>query len=699
MTDSTSSHSSLPYNLFKAALAAMLRLIYRVKIQGLENLAAAGTRAVIVVNHVSYIDPVLLVAFLPGRPVFPVNTFTAERWWVKPLLRAARTYKLNPLNPMSTKTLIRLVQEDNSCVIFPEGRLTVTGSLMKIYEGPGLVADRANAMLVPVRIDGAQFTPFSHLKGKLRLRWFPRITITILPPCRFDIPAEITGRERRRRAGLALYDVMSNMMFDTTNHDRTLFRAVLDARHVNGGHKIALEDPQRQPMPYTKLVLGSLVLGRRLTRLAALGEAVGLLLPNVNAAPVAFFALQAYGRVPAMLNFSAGPAAVAAACEAARIQVVLTSRRFIEQGRLEPLIEALKARVNIVYLEDVRTQLKSGDKLRGLFSLPFAARINRKAERTPHDPAVILFTSGSEGTPKGVVLSHANILSNCDQLAARISFSPADSVFNALPIFHSFGLVAMLLPLFNGLRTFLYPSPLHYRIVPELAYDTNTTVMFGTDTFLAGYARVASPYDFYNMRYVVAGGERVKDETRRAWIEKFGHRILEGYGATETSPVISINTPMHYKAGTVGRLLPRILYRLDKVEGVAEGGRLIIQGPNVMLGYFRTERPGQLEPPEGGWYDTGDIVTIDEIGYVTIAGRAKRFAKIGGEMVSLGQVEGEIAALWPEKPPRRGRSRRCPQGRATGAHDRSCHSGTRRFGHQIEGARPDRPDGAENHPA
>jgi acyl-[acyl-carrier-protein]-phospholipid O-acyltransferase/long-chain-fatty-acid--[acyl-carrier-protein] ligase len=634
--------------VLKGLLAAVLRLLYRIEIKGAEHLAAAGRRAVIVVNHVSYLDPVLMVAFLPGAPVYPINTYTAGRWWVRPFLGFARTFKVDPLNPMSTKSLIQLVQRDNTCVIFPEGRLTRTGGLMKIYEGPGLIADRSDAMLVPVRIDGAQYTPFSHLKGKLRLRWFPRITITILPPSHFEIPAEIKGRERRRMAGTALYDVMSRMMFETTSHERTLYRALLDASHLNGSSLPILEDVERRPMTYKKLLLGSLVLGRHLAKTVPGGHPVGVMLPNVIANPVVFFALQLFGRTPAMLNFSTGPSNLLAACEVAGIRTVLTSRRFVQQARLEKLTEPLAKSVDIVYLEDVRTAIRASDKVKGLLSLPFIGRIHDRARKSPHDPAVILFTSGSEGVPKGVVLSHYNILSNCHQLAARIAFSTADSVFNALPVFHSFGQIALLLPMLNGIRTFLYPSPLHYRIVPELAYDTSATVMFGTDTFLAGYARVASPYDFYNVRYVVAGGEKVRDETRKAWIDKFGLRILEGYGSTETSPVMAINTPMHYRAGTVGRFLPGIEYRLEPVEGVAEGGRLFIHGPNVMAGYLKADKPGEIQPPEGGWYDTGDVVSVDKLGYVTISGRAKRFAKIAGEMISLAKVESELTTLWPE---------------------------------------------------
>lgn len=625
-----------------------MRLLYRVEVTGLEHYAAAGPRTLIVANHTSYLDAPLLFCFLPEPPTFAINTQVAEQWWVRPWLKLVRVFRVDTTSPISTKAMITFIRQDRSCLIFPEGRLTQTGALMKIYEGPGVVADKANAVVLPIRIDGAQFTPFSRLRGKLRLRWFPRISLTVLPPVRLAIPDRAKGRARRQFAGRQLYDIMSDMMYRTADHDRSLFAALLDARISHGGGTIAVQDVE-QAITYDRLVLGSLVLGRQLAALTEPREAVGMLLPNAVGAAVVFFALQAYGRTVAVLNFSAGETAVVSACRTARLRLVLTSRRFIERGRLEPLVEALSGVVTIRYLEDVRQQVSSGQRLRGLLSIPFARELHRRQGVAPREPAVILYTSGTEGEPKGVVLSHRNIIANCLQVAARVDFVPSDTLFNALPIFHSFGLTAgLVLPVICGVRCFLYPSPLHYRIVPEMVYATNATILFGTDTFLAGYGRAAHAYDFYAVRYVFAGAEKLKPETRRLWADKFGLRILEGYGTTEASPVISVNTPMHFRVGSVGRLLPDIDCRLAPVEGLSQGGVLQVKGPNVMLGYMRASAPGVIEPPPNGWYDTGDVVAIDAEGFVSVLDRVKRFAKVGGEMVSLAVAEQLAQLVWPD---------------------------------------------------
>jgi acyl-[acyl-carrier-protein]-phospholipid O-acyltransferase / long-chain-fatty-acid--[acyl-carrier-protein] ligase len=638
---------TMPNSTLRDFIAFLLRVFYRLEVHGLENVAKAGPHPIIALNHVSFLDAAIALSFLEQEPIFAIDHGIAQRWWVKPFLKLTRAMPLDPTKPLATRTLINAVKGGDTLIIFPEGRITVTGSLMKVYDGAGLIADKADAMVVPVRLKGPETTPFSRLdRRQVRRRWFPKITVTVLEPVKLAVDPELKGKRRRIAAGAALYQIMSDLVFRTTSTDRTVVEAIIAAGQAYGGGRIALEDPLSGALPYRKLLLGVAVLGRKLIPLAEPGAAVGVMLPNANGAAVATLALMSAGRVPAMINFSAGAANVRAACRAAKIATIVTSRAFVDKARLGPLVDTLKSDVRFVYLEDVRQNVTLIDKLRGLFSAK-----RPLVTRQPDDPAAILFTSGSEGTPKGVVLSNRNMLANAAQAEARIDFGRTDKVFNVLPLFHSFGLtVGLILPLVSGVPIYLYPSPLHYRIVPELIYGVNATILFGTDTFLAGYARAAHPYDFRSLRYVLAGAEPVKEATRRTYMEKFGLRILEGYGVTETAPVLALNTPMFNKFGTVGRLLPGMEARLEPVPGIETGGRLYVRGPNVMLGYLRAENPGVLERPPEGWHDTGDIVSIDPEGFITIRGRAKRFAKIGGEMISFAAVEALASELWPDAP-------------------------------------------------
>ena len=635
----------MPTSAFRDFLSIVFKALYRTEIIGSENIAKAGPNAVIALNHVSFADGALALSILDKDPVFAIDHGIAQRWWVKPFVKMTRAMPLDPSRPLATRALINAVKNGESLVIFPEGRLTVTGSLMKVYDGVGLIAEKSGAKVVPVRIEGLEATMFSRLNRlQVQRRWFPKVRVTILEPVELSVAQDIKGKARRQAAGTQLYQIMSDMIFKTTPIDQSVFKSVVQAANVHGKNRIAVEDPITGALTYKRLLVGARVLGAKFMPLVGERKAIGVMLPNANGAAVTILGLMSANRVPAMINFSAGAASILAACTAAEISTIISSRAFIEKAKLQSLLEQLQKQVNFVFLEDIRATVTFVDKLKALFK-----REKPLAAANGDDRAAILFTSGSEGTPKGVVLSHKNMLANTAQAAARIDFGRQDKVFNVLPVFHCFGLtVGLILPLVSGVPVYLYPSPLHYRIVPELVYTSNATILFGTDTFLTGYARSANAYDFRSLRYILAGAEPVKDTTRRTYMEKFGLRILEGYGVTETAPVLAINTPMFNKFGTVGRVMPGMETRIEKIPGVDEGGRLHVKGPNIMLGYLKVDKPGVLEPAVGGWHDTGDIVTIDEQGFITIKGRAKRFAKIAGEMVSFAAIEALASECWTD---------------------------------------------------
>jgi acyl-[acyl-carrier-protein]-phospholipid O-acyltransferase / long-chain-fatty-acid--[acyl-carrier-protein] ligase len=444
--------------------------------------------------------------------------------------------------------------------------------------------------------------------------------------------------------------------FRAADARKTLFTALLDAIAKHGANKPILEDVERQPLSYGRLVIGSLVLGRALATVTVRKETVGIMLPNVAGLPMVLFGLNAYGRVSALLNFSAGSKNLQSALRTGVINTLITSRRFISTAGLDAVITALAETeispgkpLTIIYLEDIRKTIGTPQKIAGAIKSKFARQVHARHALAPDQPAVVLFTSGTEGAPKGVVLSSTNLVANAMQIYAHADglLSPADTVLNPLPMFHSFGLTAAgLMPLLNGMKTVLYPSPLHYKQIPALIADTKATVLFATDTFLQGYARAAGPDELKTLRYIIAGAERVKDNTR-ALYARHGTTILEGYGATECAPVLACSLPDSARSGSVGRMLPGIEMRLEPVDGIDTGGRLVVRGPNVMSGYLLPDTPGVLVPPTDGWHDTGDIVDVDESGLISIKGRAKRFAKIGGEMISLAAVETMVTSLWP----------------------------------------------------
>ena len=435
--------------------------------------------------------------------------------------------------------------------------------------------------------------------------------------------------------------------FDITRADQSVFRALLAARAEFSGKSVAIVDGDERPVTYDELVQASFALGHALKKGTRPGDAVGIMLPTGTGSVISFFALSAYGRVPAMLNFTSGAAGLKSAVRTAQVRRVITAHRFLKMAKLEELISELRDLVEFVYLEDVRANLSMGDKI----AAAFAQIVPHLIACAPGEnaPAVFLFTSGTEGEPKGVALSHRNLLTNVEQVRSHLAFYRSDILFNPLPIFHSFGLtVGVLMPLVLGIKTVLHPTPLQPREIVRRIKSSGATILLSTDTFISQYARASESGELGTVRLTVCGAERLRDETRALLLHKHGLELTEGYGVTEASPVIAVNQPGANRPGTVGHLLQHIETKLEPVEGLADAGRLVVKGPNIMLGYVLPDRPGVIQPPPHGWHDTGDIVSIDGEGFITIRGRLKRFAKLGGEIVSLAVVENCASALWPD---------------------------------------------------
>ena len=637
------------------------KLLYRIEISGMENYEKVKDRCVIIANHQSLLDAALISIYLPDKPLFAIDIGWANKWWVKHLcLKVTNTISLNPFHPMAVKTLIKHMREESDrLVIFPEGRLTITGHLMKMYDGAGMIAYLADIPLLPIRIHNAQRAKIAtpYLKGIIKRVLFPKIKLTICPAEKIKCPKDIRGRKRRLFIQKQTQNIMNNMMINTNKIPNTIFDAILNSNKFYNSKDIVLQDITKNPITYKNLIKQTYILANYLdknyiqTKISKQKDSLGLLLPNLNATFLTFLASQLSGLIPAMLNYSGGKKSILDACKLAKVNLIITHRTIVEKMKLEKLIKEIEnSEIKIIYLDDVINEIKSNKLKYGLTSkIKKQSKKISKNPKSANNTACILFTSGSEGSPKGVLLSHKNILSNCNQLSICLDGNHKDISFNSLPLFHAFGLVAgTIFPILNGVKTFLYPSPLHYRMIPEYIYHENATILFGTDTFLAGYARFANRFDFRSIRFIVSGGEKLKDTTKQAYFDNFGLTIYEGYGATETSPVISVNTPLSFKENTTGKLLPGLKAKIKPIKDIKTGGRLLIKGPTVMLGYYKIDNPGVLEPVKNGWYDTGDIAEIDEDNFITIKGRLKRFAKVAGEMLSLTQLESVIQKLWPE---------------------------------------------------
>jgi len=632
----------------RALLRWLLRVWFHFRWEGEEYLREKGP-LVLAPNHVSWLDWLFLGVLLDSDWKFVTSSTTAQTsWFHRKIMVNSRTFPVDPSSSYAVRDMSAFLEKGGKIVLFPEGRISRTGGLMKVYDGISFLLQRSGARVITVYLRGANRTPWVSHPGWTQ--WRPHVSAHFAPPAAAPSFPNLSATVARQRVTVWLRDrmVTQQVEVDLKLGPNTVTATIGSIVHAVP-NRVALEDVSNTKLTYRKLATGADALASVWARLiaGARGERVGVLLPNANATPLTIASLWLTGKTPAMLNFSTGVATMIVCAQLAQIKHIITSRKFVEAAKIDA--SALeKAGLQLHYLEDVRSTIGLGPKLSAALRNRFAPGSKLRAARiSESDTAIVLFTSGSEGMPKGVELTHGNLISNTRQIDAVMDITDQERFFSALPLFHSLGLVGgLLFPLLRGCYTFLYPSPLHYRIVPVIVYDKCCTVMLGTNTFLNGYARKANAYDFNTLRLLVAGAEKVQGATFDTWAKRFGVRILEGYGVTECSPVICVNSRINPKLGTAGRFLPLLEWKLEPVPGVTEGGRLWVKGPNVMKGYLNTE-PQAKFAAQGGWYDTGDIVEVDDEGFVSIKGRMKRFAKISGEMVSLTAVEDALAGAYP----------------------------------------------------
>ncbi len=634
----------------KFIIRLLVRILFRFRAYNTAVLDTPGP-VLLVPNHVSWLDWAFLVAVLDDDWKFVTSATTADAsWFHRKMMVNARTFPVDTTSPYAAKHMAEFLGKGGRLVLFAEGRITLTGAMMKLYDGTGFLLHKTGARVITCYLRNAVRVPFVRHNGWTQ--WFPKVSAHFADAL---VPPKLTGISNavaRRKMTAWLRDRMvgQRLEAETEFGPSHVLAAVAETAGHRPGH-VALEDVTWTELDYRRLMTAVDAMEScwaRLLEASPVGSRVGVLLPNVNAMPLTILSLWAAGRVPAVMNFSTGIPVMLTCAKLAGIRHLITSRAFLEKAKLD-LKQVAEAGIAIIHLEDVRAGISAGTKLAAALRHRVACGGKFRGMRAaPDDGAVILFTSGSEGVPKGVELTHRNLLANIRQFDVHMDVTDHERFFNAMPLFHSIGLTACTLyPLVRGLYVFLYPSPLHYRVVPALVYDKACTVLAATNTFLNGYARRAHAYDFNSLKFLVGGAEKVQEATAQAWARKFGVRILEGYGATECSPVICANSRMEPQFGSVGRFLPGMEWRLEPVEGIAEGGRLFVRGANVMKGYLNPE-PNEKFKALGGWYDTGDLARVDEDGYVYLLGRMKRFAKVSGEMVSLTAVEDALAGAFPQ---------------------------------------------------
>ncbi len=641
----------MPAQVVRFILLALRNLFFRVTIVGRENVPAHGA-ALIASNHVSFADAVLVgsitprfVRFLMWQPYFEIK-------FAKPFFRLLHAI---PVPNGAPKELLRAMHQAREELthgrlvgIFPEGGITRTGQVMPFERGVERIVRGLNVPIIPVFVDGLWGYPLSYggantFSNWLRT-WRPHVAIAIGKP----IQGPISAAELRQRVLLLSSDAAERRKRRTATLPHRFIHA---ARRQWSARCIA--DSTGKDLTFGRTLIASILLRDWLRKRSEKGERIGLLLPASVGGALANLGVAMAGQVAVNLNFTTGHAAMVAAVTQCDIRIVLTSRVFLEKIRLEPL-------PGTVYLEDLLPSFSGIAKLIALLAARFAPIATLAGVAQPDDVAAVVFSSGSTGVPKGIQLSHWNLISNMEATAQVYFVGPSDGMLGVLPFFHSFGYTYTLwFPLLHEFRAIYHPNPTEGKTIGELSALHQPTLLLATPTFCAGYLRACTREQFAHIRYLLVGAEKLRPRLVTAFEEKFGITPLEGYGCTEMGPVISVNTPppdaasngkpdvrSGYRQGSVGRPLPGVAARVVHPESfeplpLGETGLLLVKGPSLMTGYLG-DPVRTAQALHEGFYITADLATIDEDGFLYLIDRLARFSKVGGEMVPHIKIEEEL---------------------------------------------------------
>jgi acyl-[acyl-carrier-protein]-phospholipid O-acyltransferase / long-chain-fatty-acid--[acyl-carrier-protein] ligase len=641
----------LPDFLVRFFALVTMRVFYRLRIIGGENLPMEGP-ALLIPNHVTWMDALLLSATSQRRLRFVME----RRFYNTPMLRWL--FKLMGVIPVSSsdgkRELLEFMKQARSAMdagfvvcIFAEGELTRSGMLREFRGGFERIVKGTNYPIIPVYIGGAWGSILSYAHGRMlsRVPAFTRYPVTIL--FGKPLPATSTAMEVRQKVAELSCDYFESRKPKRHSLEENFIRA---ARQ--NWRRQAIADSSGREFTYGRALIGSLILAGKLELRLGPASHVGLLLPPSAGGVMANLALMLAGKIPVNLNYTAAEGSLKSAIEQCGITTILTSKAFLEKM---PALESLDG---LLLLEDLQTNLSAKEKLSAFLKarfLPPRLLCGREGF-TADSVATVIFSSGSTGEPKGVMLSHHNIMSNIEAMRMVFRVSGHDNICSALPFFHSLGFTGTLwFPLVSGFSVVYHPNPMDGAKIAQLVSEHKSTLLLATPTFLMAYLRRAKKEDFQTLRLVITGAEKLKPKMADAFEERFGIRPLEGYGATELAPVITLSLPdvemdhvRQYgsKSGSVGHPIPGVVIKVVDPDSNAElkpgnPGLMLVKGPNVMVGYLNKPEK-TAEVLRDGWYVTGDIGVMDEDGFIRITDRLSRFSKIGGEMVPHGVVEDEL---------------------------------------------------------